>query len=324
MSPVELADAIALHEPVLVASAALTAVFAVAVVWRGLLVRDPGQRRLEGIRSRGAALREESAAPQRGRRRAAGLNQARRLAGALRLLRTRQAERTALRLAQAGHRGGDAVVLWLLAKLSLPFAFGAGAVLALFGGMLTVTGTGAQLAVALGAVICGAYAPDLWLKNAITKRRKAMQKGVPDALDLLVICAEAGQSLDGAIKRVAQELSRSTPELAEELALAGLELGLLPDRRKALENLDARCGLPAIRSVVQTLAQTEKYGTPLSQSLRVLAAEYRNDRMMKAEEKAARLPAILTVPMIAFILPPLFVVLIGPAIVRVIDLMGRV
>jgi tight adherence protein C len=215
------------------------------------------------------------------------------------------------------------VVLYFRAKLALPFAFGAGAMVLLLTGKPIVTGTSIQMGVALMAVIIGAYAPDIWLKNTITKRKQVLQKGVPDALDLLAICAEAGQSLDGALKRVSGELSRSCPELAEELALTGMELGLLPDRRKALENLDLRCGLPSIRSVVQTLAQTEKYGTPLSQSLRVLAAEYRNDRMMKAEAKAARLPAVLTVPMIAFILPPLFIVLIGPAIIRVIDLMGR-
>jgi len=312
----------ALQEPLIVVLVPASLLFSVVVLWRALLVQDPFARRLKGIRSRGIALRAQAAAPTR-RRREAGLGQARRIVGALKLSRTQQADRAAVKLSQAGHRGRDAVVLWFMAKLCLPFAFGATATLLLLTGKPLVTGAGAQLGVALLAVIAGAYAPDLWLRNAIAKRRQLLQKGVPDALDLLVICAEAGQSLDGAIRRVSEELSRSCPSLAEELALTGLELGLLPDRRTALENLDLRCGLPSIRSVVQTLAQTEKYGTPLSQSLRVLAAEYRNDRMMKAEAKAARLPAILTVPMICFILPPLFIVLIGPAIIRIIDLLGR-
>jgi len=123
------------------------------------------------------------------------------------------------------------------------------------------------------------------------------------------------------LTRVSRELGKSFPDIADEIGLTALELGLLPERRQALENLNRRTDLPGIRGVVNTLLQTEKYGTPLAQSLRVLSAEFRNERMMRAEEKAARLPATMTVPMIIFILPPLFVVLIGPAVVRVIDMM---
>ncbi len=130
-----------------------------------------------------------------------------------------------------------------------------------------------------------------------------------------MICAEAGQSLDTALTRIAAEMNISSPEMGDELRLTALELGLLPDRRQALINLDTRTNIPGIRGVVNTLNQTEKYGTPLAQSLRVLASEFRNNRMMKAETKAAKLPAIMTVPMIVFILPPLFIVLIGPAII---------
>jgi tight adherence protein C len=126
-------------------------------------------------------------------------------------------------------------------------------------------------------------------------------------------------SLDAMLKRVAEEFSTSCPELAEELQLTSLEVGFLPDRRQALQNLNNRTDMPGIRGVVNALIQSDKYGTPLAQSLRVLSAEFREERMLKAEEKAARLPAMLTVPMIIFILPPLFIVLIGPAILRVID-----
>ena len=172
-------------------------------------------------------------------------------------------------------------------------------------------------------MLLGTYGPDIYVTNSTTKRRKEIQNAVPDALDHLVICAEAGQSLDGSLKRVAAELGHMAPALAEEIELTSVELGLLPDRRQALENLALRTGVQAIKAVVTTLAQTEKYGTPLAQSLRVLAAEYRTERLMRAEEKAARLPAILTVPMILFIMPPLFIVLLGPAIIRTLAVLGR-
>jgi len=132
-----------------------------------------------------------------------------------------------------------------------------------------------------------------------------------------VICAEGGLSLDGALNRVSREFRRFLPEMADELGLAAIELGFLPNRRQALMNLAKRTDLPSIRGVVNTLVQTERYGTPLAHSLRVLSAEFREERMLKAEEKAAKLPATLTVPMILFILPTLFIVLIGPAIIQV-------
>jgi tight adherence protein C len=139
----------------------------------------------------------------------------------------------------------------------------------------------------------------------------------------LVICAEAGLSLEAALTRVSQEMARACPEVADELGLTAIELGFLPERSKALENLAKRVQLPSFRGVVNTLTQTEKYGTPLSQSLRVLSNEFRSERMLKAEEKAARLPAVLTVPMIIFILPPLMIVLLGPAILRTIDALSK-
>ena len=129
--------------------------------------------------------------------------------------------------------------------------------------------------------------------------------------------------MDTALTRIAAEMNISSPEMADELRLTALELGLLPDRRQALINLDTRTNIPGIRGVVNTLNQTEKYGTPLAQSLRVLASEFRNDRMMKAETQAAKLPAIMTVPKIVFVLPPLFIVLIGPAIISTIDMFSK-
>jgi tight adherence protein C len=150
-----------------------------------------------------------------------------------------------------------------------------------------------------------------------------LEKALPDGLDLLVICAEAGLSLDTALNRVADEMAHASPDLADELAITGVELTFLPERRLALLNLAKRVPLAAMRGMVGTLVQTEKYGTPLAQSLRVLSAELREQRMLRAEEKAARLPATLTVPMIVFILPTLFIVLIGPALIDVYDRFAR-
>jgi tight adherence protein C len=139
----------------------------------------------------------------------------------------------------------------------------------------------------------------------------------------MVICAEAGLSLDATLMRVASEMQKTAPELSDEFSLTGLELGFLPDRRVAMHNLAKRTDLAVLRGMVGTLLQAERYGTPLAQSLRVLSAESREERAMKAEEKAARLPALLTVPMIVFILPPLFVVLIGPAALRTVDALSK-
>jgi tight adherence protein C len=171
----------------------------------------------------------------------------------------------------------------------------------------------------LGAAVLGFFAPDVLIKNLIKKRAHQMELGLPDALDLLVICAEAGLSLDAALQRVSRELELTWPELSEEFGITAAELTYLPERRQAFENLNARTNMASVRGVVNTLLQTAKFGTPLAQSLRILAQEFRDARLVRAEEKAARLPAMLTVPMILFILPTLFIVLLGPAALGVID-----
>jgi len=170
-----------------------------------------------------------------------------------------------------------------------------------------------------GSLLLSYKAPDLFVNNKVTKRTAAIRKGLPDALDLLVICAEAGLTVDAAFGRVARELGKGYPELGDEMALTAIELGFLTERRQAFENLAQRVNLDSVRGVVTTMIQTEKYGTPLASALRVLSGEFRHQRMMKAEEKAARLPAIMTVPLILFILPVLFVVILGPAACSISD-----
>jgi tight adherence protein C len=304
--------------------ASLAAFGTVCAVWNALLARDSMGVRAKRLRQRREELKSGLMAPRRNRhRKVSAMGMMRNVTHRFNLLRSKAADRIAGRLAQAGMRSKDAVVTFLFLKICLPFVFGGVAFL-----LFNVLGIGnlkppmPQL-LPLGAVILGAYAPDIFVKNAVAKRQKLIQKSLPDALDLLVICAEAGLALDAALTRVAREMERGGPEMADEIGLAAVELGFLPDRRQALDNLTKRCPLPAVRGVVNTLIQTEKYGTPLANSLRVLAAEFRNDRMMRAEEKAARLPAIMTVPMIIFILPPLMIVLLGPGILRIIDALSK-
>ena len=305
----------------IVLMAAGAAGFAVYAVWSALLARDPMARRVKSVGTHRDELRQAMLASQgnRARRRETTVDFMRRVAERLKLLKTRQAEAITLRLAQAGYRSKDALVVYLFAKMALPFVLGAVAVLVVYAANVWTLPPMGKLFIALAAVVAGAYAPEIFVTNARMKRQQAMQKGLPDALDLLVICTEAGLALDAALTRVARETEPACPELAEELSLCAVELGFLPDRRQALDNQAKRTALASIRGVVNTLQQTEKYGTPLALSLRVLSTEFRNERMMKAEEKAARLPAVLTVPLIVFILPSLFVVLLGPAILSAID-----
>jgi len=312
-----------IFEDLIIASAAISALATVFVFYRTLLWRDPLAARMKGLTERRQALTAEMVTAPRRRRSESSLEIAQGVVQRFNLLKSREAEKATLKLAQAGLRSRDAIVIYMFLRLVLPLTFAAIGAMLVYG-LEVVTLPPLKAAVVLiGATLLGAYGPEIYVKNKISKRQHELRKGLPDALDLLVICAEAGQSLDAALARVAREIAKSAPALADELALTSLELGLLPERRKALENLSKRADIPSIRGVINTLAQTEKYGTPLAQSLRILAAEFRNERMMRAETKAARLPAILTVPMIVFILPPLFIVLIGPAILRTIDTLSR-
>jgi tight adherence protein C len=215
---------------------------------------------------------------------------------------------------QAGIRTKDLAFFIIFARFVLPVVLGLIAVIALYGFGMYPNWSWIRRYLTLAGIVGLAYkAPDIWLKNKVTKRSKAIRKGLPDALDLLVICAEAGLTVDAAFGRVARELGKAYPELGDEFGLTAIELGFLNERRQAFQNLAERVDLEAVRGVVTTMIQTEKYGTPLASALRVLSAEFRHQRMMRAEEKAARLPAIMTVPLILFILPTLFVVILGPA-----------
>lgn len=285
----------------------------ILTVIRALSPKDLVTARARSHARRRRELRAQRLAPRRASRQQS-IGYAKRLLERLKLDRGKEAKTVADQLVQAGWRSPDATTVFLSIRLVSPFLVGlAGYVLAPL--VLHQVGT-LRLVAAAGAMLGGAYLPNLMLANFVKRRCTKITKGLPDALDLFVICAEAGLSLDAAMTRVGREIGGSWPELADELGLTAIELGFLPNRRDALVNLSRRVDVGSIRGLVNTLVQTEKYGTPLAQALRVLAAEFRDTRMMKAEEKAARLPATLTIPMITFILPPLFIVLIGPAIVQ--------
>lgn len=178
----------------------------------------------------------------------------------------------------------------------------------------------ARLAAAAAAAFIGFYLPNLFVENVIARRQDSIRKAFPDALDLLLICVESGMSIEAAFQKVANEIGIQSVELAEELTLTTAELSYLQDRRQAYENLALRTGLPGVKAVVTSLVQAERYGTPLGTALRVMAQENRDMRMSEAEKKAAGLPPKLTVPMILFFLPVLFVVILGPAIIQVMDI----
>jgi tight adherence protein C len=294
-------------------------------IYQAATVHDPMIRRVKLLNERREQLKAGITASP-GKRRAklvkknVTTNRIRGILSSLKVLQDGQVKDIQQRLAQAGIRSKDLAVTVIFARMLLPIVIGLTAAISIYwvdvvpewGSMKKFAGFAVPLLLAYKA-------PDLFINNRRQKRTDAIRKGLPDALDLLVICAEAGLTVDAAFARVSRELGKGYPDLGEEFALTSIELGFLTERRQALENLAYRVNLDAVRGVVTTLIQTEKYGTPLASALRVLSAEFRNERMMRAEEKAARLPAIMTVPLILFILPVLFIVILGPAACSIKD-----
>ena len=305
---------------------AAVATFCVLVaIYAATTVRDPMAKRVKALNDRREQLKAGIVASTSKRRaklrtRNETTDRMRSFLSGLKVLQDEQLKAAQKKLMQAGIRSKDAAVAVIFGRLVLPIVCGAVILTLVYGIDYFPDWSGLKKWMLVAGVLIGSYkAPDIWLKNKVTKRSHAIRKGLPDALDLLVICAEAGLTVDAAFSRVAKELGKGYPELGDEFALTSIELSFLTDRRIAFENLANRVDLDAIRGVVTTMIQTEKYGTPLASALRVLSAEFRNDRMMRAEEKAARLPAIMTIPLICFILPVLFIVILGPAACSIAD-----
>jgi tight adherence protein C len=227
------------------------------------------------------------------------------------------------KLAQAGFRGPSAVSRFYFFRLVAPFALLSAAAFYLF----VIHGLHLQvmqrIAACVAAFVGGYYAPNLYISNVASKRRESIVGVFPDALDLLLICVESGMSIEAAIMKVGGEVGGSSIELAEELSLLSAELSYLPERRMAYDGLAKRTNHPGIKAVVTAMIQAERYGTPLGNALRVMAKENRDLRLAAAEKKAAALPPKLTVPMIIFFLPVLFVVILGPALMKVQDTMSH-
>lgn len=237
-----------------------------------------------------------------------------------RLSHQEEDSRTAQMLRMAGYRGQAPLTTFLAMRVLMPPVLFALASFYLF--MVLRLEHPAVVKVAAAAVVgaLGYYAPAIYVKNRITKRQTAIRRAWPDALDLLLICVESGMSIESAFKKVAEEIGAQCTEVAEELALTNAELSYLQDRRVAYANLGRRTDLEGVKAVATSLTQSEKYGTPLAQALRVLAQENRDMRMAEAEKKAAALPPKLTVPMILFFLPVLFAVIIGPAAIQIMNM----
>jgi tight adherence protein C len=224
------------------------------------------------------------------------------------------------KLIMAGYRGHAPYITFLFARLVAPLVLFVGSVVYVFLIAHMEKSMPIKIGICVGAAYAGLQAPMIFLKNAISKRQLSIKRAFPDALDLLLICIESGMSVEMAFRKVATEIVGQSIALSEEFTLTTAELSYLQDRKVAYENLARRTGLEGVKSVCLALQQAERYGTPLGQSLRVMAQENRDMRMNEAEKKAAALPPKLTVPMILFFLPVLFVVILGPTGIKISEL----
>lgn len=308
----------------------LVAVFAAALSFAAILTlaapvlkRDALEGRLKAVATRREELRRKSrealanrgAAPE-GLRRKKDEGIVKTIVDRLQLSRLLEDPKVVEKLAEAGFRGPRPVTAFYFCRFALPFLFAAATAFYL----IVVTHSHAsafnKLTFIVGGFVAGFYAPNIYVTNIANKRRQNIMSAFPDALDLLLICVEAGMSIEAALHKVSQEIGSASIELAEELSLMVAELSYLPDRRQAYEGLSKRINDPGVKSVVTAMIQAERYGTPLGNALRVMAKENRELRLSAAEKKAAALPAKLTVPMIVFLLPVLFSVILGPAVLR--------
>ena len=267
----------------------------------------------EELRSKQRARLSEAESKRRGLRveESTGM---RRIVDRLDLRRALADDKTITKLREAGFRGNEPLTRFLFFRLVLPFVFFGAGLFYVYGlENFTDKAPTIRFLICIVFAYAGFYAPIIYISNKATKRKQSIQRAWPDALDLMLICVESGMSVEAALKKVAEEIGAQSIDLAEELVLTTAELSFLQERRQAYENLAARTGVEAVKSVTQALVQAERYGTPVAHALRVLAAESREIRLNEAEKKAAALPPKLTVPMILFFLPVLFMVILGPA-----------
>ena len=312
-------------ENVIVAASALAAFASVLAVGLPFLRGDRFESRLKSVsdRRRELAHRRKEVYQTRSKLQLTNTSKWKELAiRRFRLQDLLEAKNLKIQLSQAGRRGQRAVVNFLFTRISAPIAMLVGSLI-----YTSITLSDRSLAMRMMVVIVatgiGNYLPQVLLRNQITKRQQKLQRAYPDALDLIIICVESGMSIEAAFTKVTEQMIEGTPEIAEEFGLTTAELAFLNNRRQALDNLAERTGLQSFKSLSTTLQQSEKYGTPIAVGLRVLGKESRDSRMAAAEKKAAALPPKLTVPMILFFLPVLFLVIAGPAVIQVMATLNR-
>jgi tight adherence protein C len=300
---------------------ALAAVSAFATVWTiavPILSRDRTNQRMKVMAVERDKMRAERIAElgkerQGAMRRQAPKGYMQRLVDQLNLRALFDNESLRTKFKMAGLRGQAPIVTYMFFRVVLPPVLFAIALFYLFIVLKLSYPPIVKFFIALGIGVVGFYLPNLFIENMVQKRQQAIKLSFPDALDMLLICVQSGMSIEGAFGKVAKEVSATSIELAEELSLTTAELSYLGERRLAFENLGKRTGIPGVKAVCTALIQAERYGTPVGQALRVMAKENRDIRMSEAEKKAASLPPKLTVPMIIFFLPVLFLVILGPA-----------
>jgi tight adherence protein C len=316
-----------LHDPKIMASvfAAIAAMATVITLAMPLLARDDLGRRMKAVSLEREKLRQrERERLARGgdkvQLRQSPKQYMKRIVEQFNLAKWVGQEQAREKLIQAGYRGNAPYVAFLFFRLISPVVVFLVSVFYLFFIMELDQPPMVKLGICLFGAFIGMQLPYLFLKNQISKRQLSIKRAFPDALDLLLICVESGMSIEAAFRKVSQEIGSQSIPLAEEFTLTTAELSYLQDRKQAYENLARRTDLEGVKAVCMALLQSERYGTPLGQTLRVMAQENRDMRMSEAEKKAAALPPKLTVPMILFFLPVLFIVILGPAAIRVMAL----
>ena len=302
---------------------ALASIATIYSVLEPFLVKDKLKERMKGVADYRNRLREQhrEALNSRGNaslRANSAQGALKEIVENLNLFEVFDADEARKKLSMAGFRGPRPVFVFMAARLGMPFVVAIGMAIYIYGfNGLEIEDSFMKLVVIFGGFFAGFYVPNVYINNQIAARQQKIQLAWPDALDLLLICVESGMSIEAALQKVSDEIGSGAPELAEELGLTVAELSYLQERKSAYINLAERTGLDGVKGVTTALIQSEKYGTPLGQSLRVMAQENRDYRMQEAEKKAAALPPKLTVPMIGFFLPVLFAVILGPAIMGI-------
>lgn len=286
------------------------------------LQRDALSPRLKAVAARREELRQQATAQKAASRRPGrkeAVTAMSTILNRLNLMNQLEDRDLRMKLARAGWRGIAPIVTFVFGRVLLPIVLALGAAFGVFVMDLFQLAVAMKPVVVMASALVGYYVPNVIVKNVTQKRQEAIQLPFPDSLDLMIICVEAGLSLEAAFNRVADEIAQNAPELAEELGLTTAELNFLGDRRQALMNFSDRIGLDEAKAFATSLIQSEQYGTPLTVALRVLSRENRDSRMSRAEQKAGSLPAMLTGPMIVFFLPVVFIVLLGPAIIQIMS-----